>query len=75
MTPLEIDTNVMHNRETGVIGSLSSEQYDFHVANRLIGLRQVDLSPLIQQRFPLTELAAAMDASVAPGTYRIIVNP
>lgn len=75
MTPLEIDTNAMHNRETGVVGSLSSEQYDFHVANRLIGLRQVDLSSLIQRRFPLTELAAAMDASIEPGTYRIIVNP
>jgi len=75
MTPLEIDPNVMHNRETGVVGSLSSEQYDFQVANRLIGLRQVDLAPLIDRSFPLTELAAALDASIEPGTYRIIVTP
>lgn len=75
MTPLEIDPNVMHNRETGVAGSLSSEQYDFQVANRLIGLRLVDLAPLIDRSFPLTELAAALDASIEPGTYRIIVTP
>lgn len=73
--PLVLGPNEMHNRETGVVGSLSSEQYDFHVANRLIGLRQVDLRPLIQDSFPLTELVAAMDASIEPGTYRMIVKP
>lgn len=75
MTPLEIDPNEMHNRETGVIGSLSSEQADFQAAARLIGLGQVDLRPLIQRSFPLTDLAAALDASVEPGTYRMIVTP
>ena len=75
VTPLELDPNQTHNRETGVVGSLSSEQYDFHVANRLIGLGQIDLSPLIERSFPLTELAAALDASIQPGTYRIIVTP
>ena len=75
MTPLEVDPNQMHNRETGVIGSLSSEQADFQAAARLIGLGQVDLAPLIQRSFPLTDLAAALDASIEPGTYRMIVTP
>jgi len=75
MTPLEIDPNHMHNHETGVFGTLSSEQADFEVAARLIGLGQVDLSPLIQQSFSLTELGVALDASIAPGTYRMIVKP
>jgi 2-desacetyl-2-hydroxyethyl bacteriochlorophyllide A dehydrogenase len=75
MTPLTIDTNAMHNHETGVVGALSSEQNDFHVANRLIGLRLVDMAPLIERRFPLDELASALDASIQPGTYRMIVNP
>ncbi len=75
VTPLEIEPNQMHNRETGVIGSLSSEQADFQAAARLIGLAQVDLAPLIQRSFPLTDLAAALDASIEPGTYRMIVTP
>lgn len=75
MTPLQVDPNHMHNHETGVIGSLSSEQADFQVAARLIGLGLVDLAPLIQRSFPLTELGAALDASVEPGTYRMIVKP
>jgi L-iditol 2-dehydrogenase len=74
VTPLSIEPNEMHNRETGVIGSLSSEQVDFYVANRLIGLRQVDLGPLIERTYELAELQAAMEASVAPGTYRMIVR-
>jgi L-iditol 2-dehydrogenase len=74
-SPLVVGPNEMHNRETGVVGSLSSEEFDFHVANRLIGLRQVDVSPLIQGSYPLTELAAALDESIKPGTYRIIVKP
>jgi L-iditol 2-dehydrogenase len=75
VSPLTLDPNELHNRETGVLGSLSSEVVDFHVANRLIGLRQVDLGPLIDRRFALTRLRAALEAAIAPGTYRIIVNP
>lgn len=75
MTPLEIDPNHIHNHETGVIGALSSEQADFQVAARLIGLGLIDLTPLIQQSFPLSELGAALEASIAPGTYRMIVKP
>lgn len=74
VTPLSLDPNELHNRETGVIGSLSSEQRDFQVANRLIGLRQVDMGPLIERSYPLTELQAALDASIRPGTYRMIVT-
>ena len=75
VTPLTLDPNEMHNRETGVIGALSSEQVDFYVANRLIGLRQVDLAPLVESRFGLDELGTALEASIAPGAYRIIVTP
>ena len=75
VTPLSVDPNDVHNRETGVIGALSSEQIDFYVANRLIGLRQVDLSPLVERSFGLDDLGDALEASIAPGTYRMIVTP
>ena len=75
VTPLSLDPNDVHNRETGVIGALSSEQVDFYVANRLIGLRQVDLGPLVERSFGLDDLAPALEASIEPGTYRMIVTP
>jgi hypothetical protein len=41
----------------------------------LIRYHQVDLSPLIQATYPLTQLGEALDASLKPGSYRIIVEP
>jgi threonine dehydrogenase-like Zn-dependent dehydrogenase len=66
--------NEMHNRETGVFGVLSGEKEDFYVASRLVRYGLVDLSPLIDARYPLSELPAALDEAVKAGTYRIIVE-
>ncbi len=66
--------NEMHNRETGVFGVVSKEKQDFYTASRLIRYGLVDLSPLIDIRYPLAELPAALDHAVKPGTYRVIVE-
>jgi L-iditol 2-dehydrogenase len=66
--------NEMHNRETGVFGVVSKEKQDFYAATRLIRYGLVDLSPLIDIRFPLEELAAALEQAIKPGTYRVIVE-
>jgi L-iditol 2-dehydrogenase len=66
--------NEMHNRETGVFGVLSGEKEDFYVASRLVRYGLVDLSPLIDARYPLSELPAALDEAVKAGTYRIVVE-
>jgi len=34
----------------------------------------VDLSPLIDARYPLAELPAALEEAIKPGTYRVIVE-
>lgn len=66
--------NEMHNRETGVFGVVSKEKQDFYAATRLIRYGLVDLSPLIDIRYPLEEVAAALDHAIKPGTYRVIVE-
>ena len=48
---------------------------DFYIAARLIRYGLVDVSPLIQGRYPLEKLSAALDQSITPGCYRIIVQP
>jgi len=65
--------NEMHNRETGVVGVVSKEKQDFYAATRLIRYGLVDLSPLIDIRYPLEEVGAALEHAVKPGTYRVIV--
>lgn len=66
--------NEMHNRETGVFGVVSKEKQDFYAAARLIRYGLVDLSPLIDIRYPLEEVGAALEHAVKPGTYRVIVE-
>lgn len=66
--------NEMHNRETGVFGVVSGEKEDFYAATRLIRYGLVDLSPLIDIRYPLEEIGAALEHAIKPGTYRVIVE-
>jgi L-iditol 2-dehydrogenase len=71
---LTLKPNDLHNRETGVIGVVSKDKQDFYAASRLIRHGQVDLGPLIDARYPLGELKAAMDHAIQAGTYRVIVE-
>ena len=66
--------NEMHNRETGVFGVISGDKQDFYAATRLIRYGLVDLSPLIDIRYPLEEVSAALEHAIRPGTYRVIVE-
>jgi L-iditol 2-dehydrogenase len=66
--------NEMHNRETGVFGVISGDKQDFYAATRLIRYGLVDLSPLIDIRYPLEEIGAALEHAIKPGTYRVIVE-
>ena len=66
--------NEMHNRETGVFGVISGDKQDFYAATRLIRYGLVDLSPLIDIRYPLEEISAALEHAIKPGTYRVIVE-
>jgi L-iditol 2-dehydrogenase len=73
-TPMEVGPNALHNKEQRVIGVVSSEKQDFHIATKLIREVQVDLTPLIQNRYPLSNLSGALDEAILPGTYRIVVE-
>jgi L-iditol 2-dehydrogenase len=73
-TPLEIGPNALHNNEKRVMGVVSSEKQDFYLAAKLISQGQVDLTPLIQNRYPLSDLSSALDEAIQPGTYRIVVE-
>jgi L-iditol 2-dehydrogenase len=71
---LTFGPNEMHNRETGVFGVISGDKQDFYAATRLIRYGLVDLSPLIDFRYPLEEIGAALEHAIKPGTYRVIVE-
>jgi L-iditol 2-dehydrogenase len=72
--PLTVLPNELHNHETGVFGVVSKDKQDFYAASRLIRYGGVDLAPLIDVRYPLEEVGAALEHALKPGTYRVIVE-
>lgn len=75
VTPFAIDPNLMHNRETSVVGVVSADRRDHAVATDLIATRQIDLLPIVDACFPLIDAAAAFDRATSAPSYRVILNP
>lgn len=75
VTPFAIDPNLMHNRETSVVGVVSADRQDHAVATDLIAMGQIDLSSLVDVSFPLIEAAAAFDRATSSPSYRVMLNP
>lgn len=75
VAPFMIDPNLMHNRETSVVGVVSADRQDHALATQLIATQQIDLSPIIDGSFPLIEAAAAFEKATSSPSYRIMLNP
>ena len=75
VTPFMIDPNLMHNRETSVVGVVSADRQDHALATQLIATHQIDLSSIIDGSFPLIEAAAAFEKATSSPSYRIMLNP
>lgn len=75
VTPFAIDPNVMHNKETSAVGVVSADRQDHALATEMIAYRQIDLAPLIDQGFPITDAAEAFHRATSAPSYRVILNP
>lgn len=70
---LHVDSNLIHYRKMELIGTFSADRCDFARAAELISSRQIDLSRLVEARFPLDRVQEAFEAAVVPGAYRVSV--
>lgn len=52
----------------------ASRPRDFGTAIRLCAGRRLDLTPLVTSRFPLSDLARALDASEEPGQLKVLLD-
>ena len=75
VTPFAIDPNLMHNRETSVVGVVSADRRDHAIATEMIATQQFDLSPLIDATFPLIDAAAAFEKATSTPSYRVMLQP
>lgn len=56
-----------------LIGTFSADLCDFKKAAELISEKKIDLSKLVEAKYPLDQVQEAFEAAVVPGAYRVSV--
>jgi L-iditol 2-dehydrogenase len=74
---IPINPNILYRREIDLMGSYSSSYRVQQLAADIVFNRRIDVDALISDRYPLKDLAAAVEQAVAPtpDTYKILIYP
>jgi L-iditol 2-dehydrogenase len=74
---IPINPNVLYRREIDLIGSYSSSYRVQALAADIVFNHRIDVNALVSDRYPLEQLAAAVDQAIAPTpeTYKILIYP
>ncbi len=73
-TPLEVDPNLVHQREFVILGTSGKDPEDLRVAAKLLSLGIADVTPMIQAVIPFKDIAKALDLAIAPGSFRVVLS-
>jgi L-iditol 2-dehydrogenase len=65
----------IHNAQVALVGSVNQTAADWQDAANLLSKGLIDVSGLVAGRYPIDDLAAAMDRASAGDTFRVIVEP
>jgi L-iditol 2-dehydrogenase len=69
-----IDMTSFHRNETQLLGAVSSDIDDILVTGKLISNGILDLSQVVECIVPFGDLAQAMERSLQPDTYRVVLR-
>jgi len=74
---IPINPNILYRREIDLMGSYSSSFRLQSLAADIVFNQRIDIDALISDRYPLQDLAAAVDRAIAPtsDTYKILIYP
>jgi L-iditol 2-dehydrogenase len=72
---IEFDSNVVHYKELQITGTTACSTANCIQAAEIVGSGQIDLSPLITHRFPLSEAVAAFGAAQAHEALKVVLEP
>lgn len=73
-TPLDIDPNLIHQKEFVVLGTNGKDPEDLRLAAKLISLGIANVAPMIQSVIPFKDIEKALDLAVAPGSFRVVLK-
>jgi L-iditol 2-dehydrogenase len=71
---IQADANLIHYKELIVTGTTACSTEDCRRAVKLVANGEVDLKPLISDRFPLVETAAALNAARRRNGWKVILQ-
>lgn len=74
---IPINPNILYRREIDLIGSYSSSYRVQALAADIVFNKRIDVDALVSDRYPLKELASAVERAVAPtpDTFKILIYP
>ena len=74
---IPINPNILYRREIDLMGSYSSSYRVQSLATDIVFNRRIDVDALISDRYPLKNLAQAVEQAIAPNpeTYKILIYP
>lgn len=74
---IPINPNILYRREIDLIGSYSSSYRLQALSADIVFNRRIDVDALVSDRYPLSDLAAAVDRAVSPtpDTFKILIYP
>lgn len=68
---MDIDSNKIHYMRLELIGTYGSTLQDFNDAAKLLSERRVEVSDLIEEVYPLSDIQNAFEKASSSGTYRV----
>ncbi|GAB4467246.1 MAG: zinc-dependent dehydrogenase [Elainellaceae cyanobacterium] len=73
---IPINPNILYRREIDLMGSYSSSYKVQSLAADIVFNKRIDVDALVSDRFPLSDLAAAIDRAVSPtpDTFKILID-
>jgi L-iditol 2-dehydrogenase len=74
---IPINPNILYRREIDLMGSYSSSYRVQALAADIVFNKRIDVDVLVSDRYPLKDLATAVEQAVAPTpeTYKILIYP
>jgi L-iditol 2-dehydrogenase len=74
---IPMNPNILYRREIDLMGSYSSSYRVQALAADIVFKRRIDVDALVSDRYPLKDLASAVEQAVAPTpeTYKILIYP
>ncbi len=74
---IPINPNILYRREIDLMGSYSSSYRVQSLAAEIVFNRRIDVDALVSDRYPLKDLAKAVDQAITPTpeTYKILIFP